>query len=261
MSTICGLRSKPECTTIPPEQESKHQRPRADEYEHRRNSTDARTPETPKRPNSSKLREEPLNKENPKGKQQQSPTTPSPKEKPKEKSRLLPRPLGRRQKSKSIDFQLSKEDRLSMILESLDGSKESRRSTSKGKEKEKKKEGPRRRTSLGWGRSPRPESFKRTRFLDQPSSLCDHQEAMSSSRTSPRTPRPIEAPPTDVSFLCPTCRCVLRKPNADCSVCLQSSNPSLASTPPSSSNISPWRMHGFLDLRCASGCCPFLRLW
>jgi hypothetical protein len=200
MSTLCGLRSKSQYKTIPPEQESKHSRLRADEYEPRRNPTDVRTPKTPRTPNNSKFGEELSDKGSPKGKQQQSPKQPSLKGKQRNQP---PQPHSQppvRRRKKSADFQWAREDQLSVILEIFDGDKESRRSSSTPKWEEKEKEGPRRRTSLDWDKVPRLEPFKRTRFLDQQFSLSDHLEVMSSRRTSPGTPKPIEAPPTDVSF-------------------------------------------------------------
>jgi hypothetical protein len=217
MSTLCGLRSKSQYKTIPTEQESKHQRLRADEYGPRRTSTDVRTPKIPKTPSYSKFREELSEKGSPKGKHQQSPKQPSPKGKQKQQPpQPHPQPPVRRRK-KSTDFQWAREDQLSIILEILDGDKESRRSTPRWEQKEK--EGPRKRPSLDWDKVPRLEPFKRTRFLDQRFSLSDHLEVMSSRKTSPGTSRPIEAPPTDVSLFVGQLACCASDTvaDADCS--------------------------------------------
>jgi hypothetical protein len=94
-SRLCGLRSKSKYKIIPKEKQ------RADEYEPHRAPINVKIPRTPKTPNESKFKEEFSEKGSLKGKEPQSPPQPS-------------------RRRKSTNFELDREDRLSVILEILE---------------------------------------------------------------------------------------------------------------------------------------------
>lgn len=191
MSNLCGLRSQYK----PLEKKSTGSKQRADENKpkHLRAPSDLKIPlRVPRTPGKSIFQEELSDKGTPtKGKHPQIPQAPP--------------HLTRRRKS--FDFEWAREDQLSVILERLDIDSLSKLSSNDCSQKwEKERSAPKR--SLDWERVPRLQkslpAFKRTRFLDQSYSLDEHLTFMSSpkstgTRMSPSPPRPIEAPPTDVS--------------------------------------------------------------